>query len=110
LTSIGANLERDLRNHLDQALEVLVARNEIGLGIDLDHDALGSFGDGRDQALGSDAAGLFRSLRQALLAQPVLGGRHVTAGLGQRGLAIHHACAGRLAQILDHRCGDCSHC
>ena len=109
LLDVGADLERDLRDHLDQSLELLVARDEVGLGIHLDHDALGARGHGADQAFGRDAAGLLRGLRQALLAQPVDRRFHVAVVFGQRLLAIHHADAGRLAQVLDHRRGDCSH-
>ncbi len=70
-------LQRDLRDHLDEALELLVARDEVGLGVDLDHDALVARGHRADQAFRRDAAGLLGGLRQALLAQPVLGRLHV---------------------------------
>ena len=106
---VGADLERDLRHHLDEALELLVAGDEIGLRIDFDDDALGARRDGADQAFGRDAAGLLGSLRQALLAQPILRFLHVAGGLGERCLAVHHACAGRLAQFLDHRRRDRCH-
>ena len=76
-------LERDLRDHLDQALELIVARDEVGLRIDLDHDALGAADDDADQAFGGDAAGLLGGLGQALLAQPVDRGLHVAVGLGR---------------------------
>ena len=62
-----------------------------------------------DQALGGDAAGLLGGLRQALLAQPVDGLLDVALGLGQRGLAVHHAGAGLVAQLLHHGCGDGGH-
>ena len=71
LLDVGADVERDLGDHLDQALELLVARDEVGLGIDLDHDALGARRHRADQAFRRDAAGLLGGLRQALLAQPV---------------------------------------
>ena len=99
LLDVGADVERDLRDHLDEALELLVARDEVGLGVDLDDDALGALGHRADQAFGRDAAGLLGSLRQALLAQPVLRRRHVAGGFGERGLAVHHACAGRLRAV-----------
>ena len=94
---------------LHQALEQIVARDEVGLGIDLDHDALGALDGGADQAFGGDAAGLLGGLGQALLAQPVDGGFHVAVGLAERRLAIHHARAGLVAQLLDHLCGDVGH-
>ena len=62
-----------------------------------------------DQPFGGDAAGFLRGLGQTLLAQPILRRRHVAVGLGERGLAIHHAGAGRLAQFLDHLCADICH-
>ena len=62
-----------------------------------------------DQAFGGDAAGLLGGLRQALLAQPVDRRLHVAVGLAERGLAIHHARAGRVAQLFDHLCGDVCH-
>ena len=75
LLDVGAVVQRDLGDHLDEALELLVARNEIGLRIDFDHDALGARGHRADQAFRRDAAGLLGGLRQALLAQPILRGR-----------------------------------
>src|SRR6185312_1666823 len=108
LLHVGAG-ERDVRDHGDEPLEQVVARDEVGLGIDLDHDALRARDLDADQALGSDAPGLLGGLGQALLAQPVLRRGQVALGLGQRRLAIHHAGAGRLAQLLDHLGGDICH-
>ena len=105
----GADAKGDLSDHLDEALELLVAGDEIGLRIQLDDDALVTRRHGADQAFRRDAAGLLGGLRQALLAQPILRGRHVAAGFGERCLAVHHACAGRLAQFLDHRRSDRCH-
>ena len=110
LLDVGADVERDIGDHLHQALEQVVARDEVGLGIDLDDDALGA-GDGdADQAFGGDAVGFLRGLGQALLAQPVDRGLDVALGFAERGLAIHHARAGLFAQVLDHLCSDLSHC
>ena len=106
---VGAVVQRDLGDHLDEALELLVAGNEIGLRVDFDHDALGARGQRADQAFRRDAAGLLGGLRQALLAQPILRGRHVAVGFGEGCLAVHHACAGRFAQFLDHRRSDRCH-
>jgi hypothetical protein len=89
---------------------VIVARDEVGLGIDLDHRALVARDDMPIRPFGGDAAGLLGGLRQALLAQPVDRGLHVAVGLAERGLAIHHARAGLLAQVLHHRGGDICHC
>ena len=69
---VGADAKRDLRDHLDEALELFVAGDEIGLRIDFDDDALVARRHRADQAFGCDAAGLLRGLGQALLAQPIL--------------------------------------
>src|SRR5205807_490830 len=58
---------------------------------------------------GRDPPGFLRGLRETLLAQPVDRGFHVAARLTERGLAVHHARAGLLAQILHHRGGDICH-
>ena len=93
----------------DELLEVLVAGDEVGLGVDLDDGAARAVGGDADQALGGDAAGLLGGRRQALGAQPVDRLLEVARDLAQRLLAIHHARAGLLAQFLDQRGGDLSH-
>ena len=90
----GALVERDRDDPAHQRLEVVVARDEIGLRIDLDDDAEIGLDRDADQAVGGDPAALLGRLGQALLAQPVDGGFDVAAGLGERGLAVHHARAG----------------
>ena len=91
---------------LHEILELVVARDEVGFGIHF-HQRAGIAADSdADQAFRRDAAGLLRGLGQALLAQPVDGGFHVAVGLVERGLAVHHARAGLVAQVLHHRCGD----
>ena len=106
---VRAGGERDVGDHLDQALEQVVAGDEVGFRIDLDHDALGALHQHADQTFGGDAAGFLRRFRETLLAQPVLRRRHIALRLGERGLAIHHAGAGRLAQFLDHLGRDIRH-
>ena len=88
--------------------EVLVARDEVGLAVDLDEDADAPAAvDVRDDsALGGLAAGLLRRLREALRAQPVDRLVHVAADLDKRLLAVGHAGAGTLAEILDEGCSD----
>ena len=49
------------------------------------------------------------ALAEALGPQPVDRGLHVAVGLVERRLAIHHARAGLVAQVLHHGCGDRRH-
>ncbi len=90
----------DGRDHL---LELVVARHEVGLGVDFDDGARRALHGDADEAFGGDAVGLLGGLGQTLLAQPVDGGLDVAADLAERGLAIHHAGAGAVAQLLNHR-------
>src|SRR5690606_20992006 len=50
--------ERDLRHVADEALELLVLRNEIGFAVHFDHRAAVAVGGNADKAFGGDAAGL----------------------------------------------------
>ena len=84
-------------------LELLVAGHEIGLGIDLDGDALVAIDGKRDQALGRDTAGLLRGFREALLAQPIDRSFDIGVRFRQCRLAIHHSGAGLFAQLF-HQC------
>src|SRR5262249_28022109 len=56
-----------------------------------------------------DAAGLLAGRGQAFLAEDGASLLHVAVRLDQRGLDVHHAGAGLLAQLLDHFCGDLCH-
>src|SRR5208337_2678018 len=102
-------VERHRHNPAHQRLEVVVAGDEIGLGIDLDDDADIILDSDPDEALGGNPPALLGRLGEALLAQPVDGRLDVAVRLAQRVLAIHHARAGLLAQILDQPRGDRSH-
>ena len=62
-----------------------------------------------DGALVRGAAGLLGERGQAARAQDVDGRVDVAVGLGERLLAVHHARAGALAELLDHAGGDLSH-
>ncbi len=62
-----------------------------------------------DQPFGGDPSRFLRRLGEALGSQPIDGGIHVAVGGGKRRLAVHHAYAGLLAQVLHHCCGDFSH-
>ena len=74
------------RGRFDEALELLVAGDEIGFGIDLDQRARAVAHGDAHQTFGGGAAGLLGGLGNALLAQPVDGGFHVAVGFAQRGL------------------------
>jgi hypothetical protein len=89
-----------------QILESVVAGDEVGLGIDFDHHGGIALRRDRDQAFGGGAAGFLVSLGNALGAQPVNSGFHVATGFGQCLLAIHHACAGLVAQLFHHCSGN----
>ena len=81
--------------------EHLVLGHEVGLGVDLHHDAHASLiDDGVRHALCGHLAGLLGLGGQALLTQPLDSLVHVAVGGGQRLLAVHHAHAGHLAQGL----------
>ena len=106
---IVAVLDRELGDAGHQFLELVVAGDEIGLGVNLDDDADLAVGRDADQALGGDAPGLLGGGREALLAQPVDGLLDVAADFAQRALAIHHARARLLAQLFDQSGGDLCH-
>ena len=102
-------VERDREHAAHQRLEVVVAGDEVGLGIDLDHDADIVLDRDADETLGRHAPALLGGLGQAFLAQPVDRRLDVAVGLVQRVLAIHHARAGLFAQILDQSRGNRRH-
>src|SRR3712207_2249184 len=82
--------------------EVVVARDEVRLAVDLDeHADLGVRVDVRlDRALGSDALAAVLDALALLLAEDLDGLLDVAAGLDERLLAVHHPRAGALAQGL----------
>jgi hypothetical protein len=102
------DLHRDVPGERD---EVVVASDEVGLAVDLDQhaDAAAAVDVRHDRALGGLAAGLLGGLGQALGAQVVDRLVHVGVALDERLLAVRHAGAGALAQVLDHVRGDFSH-
>ena len=103
-------IERHVGDHLDEALEQIVARDEIGLGVDLDHDALGALDRDADQPFGGDAAGLLGGLRQALLAQPIDCAASMSPEVSpSAALQSIMPAPVDLAQFLDHLCGDICH-
>ena len=106
---IGRMVERDREHAAHQRLEVVVAGDEVGFGIDLDNDADIVLDGDADKAFGRNAPALLGGFGQALLAQPVDRRLDVAVGLVQRILAIHHARAGLFAQILDQSGGNGRH-
>ena len=95
---------RDLQgNFLEQGLEVVGARDEVRLAVELDeHADLAAHVDvGADEALTGGAAGLLRGLREAPLPEDRVGLVQVAVGFLEGGLAFHHAGAGLVAELLD---------
>src|SRR5579872_7384653 len=113
--SIGAagDVQRGDRDLAGGALEDLVAGDEVGLGVELDQRAAHAgavlTGRQRDRALGRHAVGLLGRLGEPLHAQQVGRGGHVAVRLLQRLLAVHHARASALAQVLHHGSRDVGH-
>ena len=93
------DLHRDV---VHQFLEIVRARHEVGLAVDLHQNAqLGAGMDvAADHALPRRARGLLGRRGDAALAQNDLGFRQVAAGLRQGALAFHHARARALAELL----------
>ena len=92
-----------------EALELVVAGNEIRFRVDFDDSADVALGDDADQTVGGDPARLLGSFRQALLAQPIDGGFDIARGFRQRGFAVHHASAGLIAQLFHEARGNSRH-
>ena len=108
-------IAREIADNAHKALKGLVAGDKISLGIDLDQSAggveraAGSAHGGADQPLGGHPPGLFGRRRQPLLAQPVDRRFEIAAAVAERALAVHHAGAGLVAQLLDQRRGHLGH-
>jgi hypothetical protein len=109
LLQVGADRQRDVGDHLHQALKQIIACDEIGFGVNLDHDAFGALHRHADEAIGRDAAGLLGSLGETSLAQQIDGLFHRAAGFLQRRLAVHHGRTRAFAQLLDHLRRDIGH-
>ncbi len=107
----GLGGQGGLGDLLGVGLELVVHAHEVGLAVEL-HDGArrGVVGDdGHDRALVGGAAGLLGNGGQAGVAQDVDGLFQVGFGLDERLLALHHAGAGHLAELLDQGSGDLSH-
>jgi hypothetical protein len=78
-------LQRDLGDHLDQALELLVAGDEVGLGVDLDHGRpwCPRSGDA-DRPSAATRPAFLAAFDRPFLRSQVDRSLHVAVGLGQR--------------------------
>src|SRR5437879_1679751 len=83
-----------------QVLELLVARNEVALAIELEQHAqlMVVMDVGRDDALARGTGGFGAGLRDAFQPQPVLGFLDVAIGCLEGALGIYHARAGGVAE------------
>src|SRR5207237_971453 len=104
-------LERELHDLADELLELVVARDEVGLAVDLDDDA--GLAVCRDRsahlALRRCRASAFRALGETLLEDHLDRLLHVAEGLDERALAVAHPGLGSLTKLLHHRRRDIRH-
>jgi hypothetical protein len=106
LDHIAIGVEGEFGNAADDILELFVAGNEVGFGIDFHGSGLGAGGHQTNQTFGSDAISLLGGLGQTTGAQPIDSSFHVAIGFGQSLLAVHHPDASRVAELLDHCSSD----
>src|SRR5580700_1826946 len=94
------DVHRDIAREL---AELRIARDEVGLAVDLDEHADLSAGVdvAHDEPFLGDALGLLCSLRRAALEQQRLRAIHVAGRVEQRLPAVHHRSARLLAECLD---------
>src|SRR6185437_7581862 len=95
----------------DEAFEVLAARDEVGLRVDLDDGAARAvLGDrGAHLALGRDLSGARRGFDDALLQDDLDGLVEIALGLFERRLAVANPGLRALTQVLDHLRSDLCH-
>ena len=84
-----------------EGLEIRGGSHEVGLATEADEDGLSAFHAGKDGALGGFVVTALGKGGLALLAEDLDGALEVAFGLGEGLLAIHHAGAGHVAQLLD---------
>jgi hypothetical protein len=99
----SAGLDSDGQDLVGQLDELVSLGNEVGLSVDLDHDANAIADLGGDEALSGGAAFTLGSALEALDADDLDGLLSVTVGFVKSLLDVHHAGAGALAQGLDVR-------
>ncbi len=108
-SSIGVTCGKAfLQAVVDEALEVVLQSQEVGLGVDFDDG--GGFvvisNLDRNGAFSSDVASLLGRLDRTSSAHIVNGFFDIATGCFKGFLAIHHALAGTLTQFLDHGCSN----
>ena len=91
---------------LGLGLELLAAGDEVGLALELHDRADVAVDLERHDALVVVAVVALGAGGKALLAEELLGGVDVAAGLLERLLAVHHPGAGAVAQRLHVLCGE----
>ncbi len=92
---LGCGSGRD--DLIGERLELVVLRDEVGLGVQLDQRTVL----GGDQALGRRPLGTLADILGALDAQHLDGLVEIAVALGERVLAVEHAGAGQLPKSLD---------
>ena len=99
----GVLIHDDLSALSNEGVEVGVLGNEVSLGVYFDDSAnlLGSVSNSVYNALSSYTVSLLGSSGQTLFTQVLHSLFNITVRLGQCLLAVHHAAAGHLAQVLD---------
>src|SRR5699024_292100 len=94
-----------LSNLVREVDELLVLGHEVGLSVDLDHGVTGDC----DQTLGCRARSALADVLGALDTQDLDGLIAVALSLDESLLAVHHAGAGHLAELLDISSGVVRH-
>src|SRR6266542_4175663 len=110
LDSFRFALGDPLGDVVSELAELVRARDEVGLAIDLHEHSDVAARVRLHCAFGRDSSGLLGGRGEAFLAEDSARLLHVSTGLGERALDVHHARAGLFAQLFHHRCGDFSHC
>ena len=87
------------------ATNVGVLGDEVGLAVELEQRLAGV----GDEAVGGGAAGPLADVLGTLDAQELDGLVEVAVSLVERLLAVHHAGAGEVAELLDVRGGEVGH-
>ena len=103
LDPAGLVRQHEPRDLTGEPLELFLARDEVGLAVDLHHGAAGAVARDRDQPFRRGAPGLAVRRGEPALAHRLHRRVEVAARLHQRLLAIHHPGPGPLPERLDLR-------